>query len=377
MMRVILIDDELDLAEVTKEFLELDGQMQVSVAGAAQDGLEMLKHGGYDAIVCDYQMPKMDGLQLLKKLRHEGNSIPFILFTGKGREEVVIEALNSGADFYLQKGGQPAAQFAELAYKIRQAVQGRRSEYALLESERRYRDLVENSFDGVWSMNGDGITMYVNHRMAEVLQRRPEDMIGHHLSEFLFEDDIEANRARITERAAGVKGKYEQSFRRADGGRVVCMVSAVPAMGADGSFQGSVAIHMDVTEMRMADAALRERQMKLDSLFKAAPVGLGFVKDRVYLEVNRRTEEMTGYAAAELVGQSTRLLYESDEEYERVGREKYGELDRKGIGTTTTRWKRKDGTLLPIQLTSAALVPGDRGKGVCFIAIELPSVARK
>jgi PAS domain S-box-containing protein len=133
---------------------------------------------------------------------------------------------------------------------------------------------------------------------------------------------------------------------------------------------------MDISEMRRADAAIRERQMKLDSLFKAAPVGMGFVKDRIYLEVNRRTEEMTGYSAAELVGQSTRLLYESDEEYERVGREKYGELDRSGIGTTATRWRRKDGTLLAIQLTSAAIVPGDRSKGVCFIALEPPPARR-
>ena len=59
----------------------------------------------YDAIISDYQIPDMDGIEFLKKVRSSGNSIPFIIFTGKGREEVVIEALNAGADFYLQKGG--------------------------------------------------------------------------------------------------------------------------------------------------------------------------------------------------------------------------------------------------------------------------------
>jgi PAS domain S-box-containing protein len=188
----------------------------------------------------------------------------------------------------------------------------------------------------------------------------------------MFAEELEGHRERMRQREKGVGGKYEQNFRRADGARVQCMVSAMPVVGEGGSFKGSVAVFMDVTEMRKADAAVHERQQKLDSLFKAAPVGMGFVKDRIYLEVNRRTEEMTGYTAAELVGRSTRLLYESDEEYERVGREKYGALDRTGVGTTMTNWRRKDGTLVPIQLTSAAIVPGDRTRGVCFIAIEMP-----
>ncbi|MDO8842345.1 PAS domain S-box protein, partial [Methanocalculus sp.] len=74
------------------------------------------------------------GLSFLKELRSGGSETPFIIFTGKGREDVVIEALNSGADFYLQKGGNPTAQFAELTHKIRMAVQQRRSEKELRQS---------------------------------------------------------------------------------------------------------------------------------------------------------------------------------------------------------------------------------------------------
>ena len=60
-------------------------------------------------------MPDMNGIEFLKKVRASGNTIPFVLFTGRGREEVVIEALNEGANFYLQKGGEPKSQFAELS----------------------------------------------------------------------------------------------------------------------------------------------------------------------------------------------------------------------------------------------------------------------
>ena len=80
-------------------------------------------------------MPEMDGITFLKKLRASGNFTPFIIFTGRGREDVVIEALNNGADFYIQKGGEPKSQFAELSNKIRYAVSRKHSEEALGESE--------------------------------------------------------------------------------------------------------------------------------------------------------------------------------------------------------------------------------------------------
>ncbi len=81
----------------------------------------------------------MNGISFLKTLRANGNTTSFIIFTGKGREEVVIEALNCGADFYIQKGGNPTAQFAELSNKIRYAVSRKRTEDLLKESEERYR----------------------------------------------------------------------------------------------------------------------------------------------------------------------------------------------------------------------------------------------
>jgi len=84
-------------------------------------------------------MPGMDGIRFLIEVRKKHGLVPFILFTGKGREEVVIKALNEGADFYLQKGGEPQSQFAELSNKIRYAVKRKQVEEAIRESEERYR----------------------------------------------------------------------------------------------------------------------------------------------------------------------------------------------------------------------------------------------
>jgi len=101
----------------------------VETACSVSEAMAALGQRHFDVIVSDYQMPEEDGIQFLKSLRAAGDRMPFILFTGKGREEVVIEALNQGADSYLQKGGDPRAQFAELANMIERAVQNGYSAY--------------------------------------------------------------------------------------------------------------------------------------------------------------------------------------------------------------------------------------------------------
>lgn len=134
---VLYVDDEPDLLELGKLFLEQGGQFSVFTAESGTIALEMLKKHSFDAIVSDYQMPECNGIRFLRHVRH-GSEIPFILFTGKGREEVVVEAINSGVDFYLQKGGDTKALFAELGHKINQAISRRNAEKAL----HRHLDLI-------------------------------------------------------------------------------------------------------------------------------------------------------------------------------------------------------------------------------------------
>lgn len=128
---VLYVDDEPVLLNVSKIFLERTGGFSVATAGNVKDALRLLSEEHFDAVVSDYQIAGMNGIEFLRCLRQSGNKIPFVLFTGRNREEIIIEALNEGADFYLQKGGDPKSQFAELAHKIKSAVKNRRSEETL------------------------------------------------------------------------------------------------------------------------------------------------------------------------------------------------------------------------------------------------------
>ena len=99
--QILYVDDEPALLEIGKAFLERSGECKVETSQSAYEALDTLHISRFDAIISDYQMPGMDGLEFLKTIRDDPHlkEIPFILFTGRGREEVVIEALNHGADF--------------------------------------------------------------------------------------------------------------------------------------------------------------------------------------------------------------------------------------------------------------------------------------
>ncbi len=126
-----------------------------------------------------------------------------------------------------------------------------------------------------------------------------------------------------------------------------------------------------LVRQRRADRSLQESEAHLRGILRATPVGIGVVKDRVFTEVNETMLRLTGYSRDELVGQSSRLLYPSDAEFERVGREKYAQIRALGVGAIETCWRRKDGAICDIILSSARTDPDDPDQGVTFSAQDI------
>ncbi|MGW8209249.1 MAG: PAS domain S-box protein [Syntrophobacteria bacterium] len=121
---------------------------------------------------------------------------------------------------------------------------------------------------------------------------------------------------------------------------------------------------------------LKEREASIKSILKAAPIGVGLVHNRVLNWLSDHMYEMLGYSGDELIGQSARILYENDEEFERVGREKYQDMEEKGIGGIETRWRRKDGRVIEVHLKSTPIDPADLSQGVIFTALDITESKR-
>jgi len=147
--------------------------------------------------------------------------------------------------------------------------------------------------------------------------------------------------------------------------------SISPIVNNNGDITHFLAVKENITERKESEQALREREAKLQSIFRAAPIGIGMTIDRVIQEANRMLCQLTGYPREELVGQSARMLYPSIEEYEYVGDAKYRMIREQGVGTVETRWKRKDGSIRDILLSSVPLEPDNLGKGVTFTALDI------
>jgi len=122
--------------------------------------------------------------------------------------------------------------------------------------------------------------------------------------------------------------------------------------------------------------ALRHSESTLRSLVLAAPIGIGLAVDRTLKWTNDHVSRMLGYTAEELTGQSARILYADDDEFERVGRIKHPQIEERGVGFVETRWRRKDGTLLDVWLSSSAIEYGDTSAGIVFTVMDLSEMKR-
>ncbi|OPX63949.1 MAG: response regulator FixJ [Methanomassiliicoccales archaeon PtaB.Bin215] len=189
MIRCIYVDDEEALLEIAKEFLELEGDISVDTVSSVDTALKLISGTTYDAIISDYQMPDMDGIRFLKRIRSDGKDTPFILFTGRGREEVVIEALKNGADHYIKKGGDPTAQYAELANLVRQTVRRKEAEEAIRYNATRFRALIENTRDLVTIIDWSGYIVYSSPSTKNALGYTMDEIRGRSVFDYLHPDD--------------------------------------------------------------------------------------------------------------------------------------------------------------------------------------------
>ncbi|NHJ01751.1 MAG: PAS domain S-box protein [Candidatus Heimdallarchaeota archaeon] len=129
---------------------------------------------------------------------------------------------------------------------------------------------------------------------------------------------------------------------------------------------------VDISDLKQTQQLLQESQAKYESILRVAPIGIGLVdENRNLTYLSKTLMQMLRYKEEELIGKNARILYPSDEEYQRIGREKYADIAKYGTGVIDTFFRRKDGTIIEIDLRSTPIDPTDPSKGVTFTALNI------
>ena len=121
-LKVLLVDDDPIFLELSKTFLEVFHDICSDTVDSAGEALQKLENESYDVVISDYDMPLMNGIAFLKTIRDKRINIPFILFTGVGKEDVMRQAMENGANSFIEKIGDPKKQYSELSRHIWQIV---------------------------------------------------------------------------------------------------------------------------------------------------------------------------------------------------------------------------------------------------------------
>ncbi len=312
-LKLLAIDDNRDNLTALKAVVaDMLPQSIVLTVLNGSEGIDMAIAEDPDVILLDIVMPHMDGFEVCRRLKGDARlwHIPVVFLTAlKTDRKSRIMALDVGAEGFLTK---PLDE-TELMAQIRAMAK---------------------------------------IKEANVMKRQEQDRLAALVAERTSELEQELVRRR------GMEDELREANKR-------LQLSQNAALNLLGELKE------EVEARKKGEESLRESEKRMRSIFRVAPTGIGVVCDRVFLDVNARVCEMTGYAREELVGKSAEILYPSQEEFLRVGSVKYSQIADKGTGVLETVWKKKDGQLVNIILSSTPIDSSDHSKGIIFTALDI------
>jgi PAS domain S-box-containing protein len=302
-IRVLHVDDDPEFAELTATFLEReDERLTVETAQSVPAELDCLADD-VDCVVSDYDMPELTGIDFLEAVREHHPDLPFVLFTGKGSEEVASDAISAGVTDYIQKE-HGTSQYAVLANRIGNAVEQYRSAAALEASQERLSLFIEQSPLGVLEYDEEFEIVGLNPAGEEILGYSEAELCGHTWEKLVSPssyDDVHAVTTALSTATGGFHSVDENV--RKNGERIVCEWHNRVVTDEAGDVVAVFSQFQDVTERRRHEEHLRETTARLEALFEHSPDMIDIHDaEGTILDVNPRLCEVTGYDESELVG---------------------------------------------------------------------------
>jgi PAS domain S-box-containing protein len=350
---VLHVDDEPEFADLVAVYLEREGDgLSVVTETSAEAGLDRLAADDVDCIVSDYDMPGTDGLGFLDAVRTDYPDLPFILFTGKGSEEIASEAISAGVTDYLQKRG-GTDQYTVLANRIENAVKQHR---AAREVERGFH-AIETTREGIAFLDEAGTFRYVNPAYADTYGYDREELIGEHW-EILYPDEhVDQVYDEILPSLPDAEAwSGESVHRHRDGTRLI--VDHALSYCSEGTL---LCFIRDITERTELERALERERRRfeefVDAVEEYAIVALD--PDGHVTSWNRGVERLLGYDREGIVGEHVSTLY-PEERVEEGSPDELLAAALDGGSVTDTGWRvREDGSEFWATAVITAVVDDD------------------
>jgi len=292
-------------------------------------------------------------------------------FRNKLIETIIISL--KGNQFWVEITGEPTNYKSQkgMVVFIRDISQRKTADEQLKHLHRLMQYIIEHNRSAVAVHDRDLRYIYVSKRYLQEYNVKEEEIIGKHHYE-VFPDLPEEWRKVHQKALQGIISSAEDDpYVRADGSIEWTRWECRPWYESDASIGGIIIYTEVITERKKAEEAVRQSEKMLSSIFRVAPVGIGVVVNRIFVDVNPEVCKITGYTREEMIGKKSRMVYATQEEFEYVGREKYRMIAKSGTGIVETKWKTRSGEIRIILLGSTPIDTNDLEKGVTFTALDI------
>ncbi|WP_459820714.1 PAS domain-containing response regulator [Halorubrum luteum] len=292
--RILHVDDDPAFVDLTTAYLDrIDGSIDVTSETSASAALEQLADERFDCVVSDYDMPEMNGLEFLERVRDRDVDVPFVLFTGKGSEEIASEAISAGATDYIQK--EPGSdQFTVLANRVRNAIDQHRSKRALAASQERLSRFIDQSPLGTIEYDDRFRIVRVNAAAESILGYDASELVGGTWMPIVPDDEARTV-AEVERQLLDNKGGFRSVNEnvRADGERIRCSWHNQVVTDDAGDVITIFSQFEDITDREARKRELERTNAVLSTVFDSLSAGvLAEDADRCVLTMNQQLYEM-------------------------------------------------------------------------------------
>ncbi len=309
-MKILIVDDEEIVLKQAKAFLEKErDELSVECKSSSEEALDRLEGEDFDAIVSDYKMPGMDGLELLQTIRKRGDETPFIMFTGKGREEIAMETLNNGGDRYVQKRGKASIQYKILYNAIEQVIARKKAEDREKEALEEKNKIMESVPDILYFLDHDLKLIEWNRELEERTGFTAAELEGRYMLDFFPDEDRDILKEimdRVSEEKMCPAEGIEADLLTKEGKTIPYSWSCNIIKDEQGGFSGVVGSGRNISERKRTEE-------KYKAIVEQSHDAIFIYRGKNFLFINNRLSDVTGYSKEELHQMDPWKLIHSDD----------------------------------------------------------------